>query len=125
LITASSGAGAVQTLRRPSGGHHEGASAARPGPARDLLKRERLSPLPIKFQMARLVAFNEGLLEQADPDASPALLERLALNVRQSELSLDDHHPGWAEAVSAWIAPEVQAGHNKRLTGCGGGTLYR
>jgi len=71
--------------------------------------------------MAWLVALNEGLFDQADPDAIPALLQCLALNVRQSELSLDDDHPGWPEAVSAWIALEVQAGHNKRLTGSGAG----
>jgi len=76
---------------------------------REILKQERLSPLPIEFQMAWLVAFNEGLFDKVDLEAIPALLERLALHVRQSELTLDDDHARWAEAVSAWLAPEVQA----------------
>ena len=34
---------------------------------REALKQDRLAPLPIEFQMAWLTAFNEGLLEDADP----------------------------------------------------------
>ena len=76
----------------------------------EILKQERLSPLPMELQMAWLVAFNEGLFDKLDPDVIPALLERLALHIRQSDLSLDDDHARWAEAVSAWLGPEVQAG---------------
>jgi len=45
-----------------------------------------------------------------EPDAIPGLVECLALHVRESELSLDDDHARWAEAVSAWLGPEIQAG---------------
>jgi len=51
---------------------------------REIRKQGRLSLLPIECQMAWLVAFNEGLFDKVDPEAIPALLERLVLHVRES-----------------------------------------
>jgi F-type H+-transporting ATPase subunit alpha len=75
---------------------------------REILKQDRLHPLTIEFQMAWLVAFNEGLLDHVSPDAVPGLLDQLALRVRESDLTLDDDHAAWAGAVSAWLGSQQQ-----------------
>ena len=41
---------------------------------REALKQDRLSPMPVEFQMAWLVAFNEGLLDAMAPGDIPAAL---------------------------------------------------
>jgi F-type H+-transporting ATPase subunit alpha len=53
--------------------------------------------------MAWLVAFNEGLFEQADPDEMETLLERLERAVRQTSLNLDSPREQWVTAVSGWL----------------------
>jgi len=72
---------------------------------REILKQDRLHPLPIEFQLAWLVAFNEGLLDHVELDAVPGLLDQLALRLRDSDLTLDEDHAAWAKAVSAWLPP--------------------
>jgi F-type H+-transporting ATPase subunit alpha len=68
---------------------------------RAILKQGRLSPLPIEFQMAWLVGFNQGLFDRVPLSEIPALMERLATAVRQAGLTLDDDAGRWAELVSA------------------------
>lgn len=70
---------------------------------RALLKQERLSPLPIKFQMAWLVAFNAGLFDAVDADNIPARLTLLAKCVIESGLRVDDTHEQWMQAVTTWL----------------------
>jgi F-type H+-transporting ATPase subunit alpha len=70
---------------------------------REILKQDRLSPLPVKFQMAWLVAFNDGLFEVADPDAISALLAALEGPVRRTTLSLDTPRQEWSAAVASWL----------------------
>jgi len=71
---------------------------------REILKQERFSPTSVSFQMAWLVAFNEGLFEQVDPDDMEALLERLEQTVRQSSLNLDSPREQWVTAVADWLS---------------------
>jgi len=73
---------------------------------REILKQDRLHPLPIEFQLAWLVAFNEGLLDDAEPDAVPGLLDQLALRLRDSGLTLDDDRAAWVRAVTDWLQPK-------------------
>jgi F-type H+-transporting ATPase subunit alpha len=75
---------------------------------REILKQEHLHPLPVEFQLAWLVAFNEGLLDHVELDAVPGLLDQLDLRLRDSNLTLDDDHATWAQAVSAWLPPKHQ-----------------
>ena len=42
---------------------------------REILKQDRFAPTSVVFQMAWLVAFNEGLFEDTDPDEIHTLLE--------------------------------------------------
>ena len=70
---------------------------------REILKQDRFSPTSVAFQMAWLVAFNEGLFEQADPDEMETLLERLEHAVRQTSLNLDSPREQWVTAVADWL----------------------
>lgn len=76
---------------------------------REILKQDRLSPLPIEFQMAWLVGFNGGLFDGAAPKEVPALLGRIAAGVRTSHLTLDDDPAQWADAVAAWLGARTAA----------------
>jgi F-type H+-transporting ATPase subunit alpha len=70
---------------------------------REILKQDRLSPLDITFQMAWMVAFNEGLFDDIDPGEIPERLSRLAVRVKESGLQLTDRREQWVEAVSLWL----------------------
>lgn len=70
---------------------------------REILKQDRLSPLPETAQMAWLVAFNDRLFDSADPDAIPAMLKTLTKSVSVSSLGLDTPREEWSAAVSAWL----------------------
>lgn len=71
---------------------------------REILKQDRLTPLPIEFQMAWLVAFNDGLFDASDPATLHLRLEQLAGQVARAELTLDSTRDEWQAAVSAWLA---------------------
>jgi F-type H+/Na+-transporting ATPase subunit alpha len=71
---------------------------------REALKQDRLSPMPVEFQMAWLVAFNEGLLDAMAPGDIPAALDRLAQGVEKSGLQLEEIHEHWKQAVTRWLA---------------------
>ena len=70
---------------------------------REILKQDRLSPLPMTFQLAWLVAFNDGLFEATDPDAIPTLFAVLEDRVRHTALSLDTPREEWSAAVASWL----------------------
>ena len=71
---------------------------------REILKQDRFSPMPVAFQMAWLVAFNEGLFEQTDPDEIHTSLEILEHAVRQTSLNLDSPREEWSTAVADWLS---------------------
>jgi len=71
---------------------------------RDILKQERLSPLPIGAQMAWLVAFNDGLLDGLDGTTVRHRVDRLAQLAANSGLQLDDPRDAWKAAVAGWLA---------------------
>ena len=71
---------------------------------RELLRQERLDPLPIRFQLAWLVAFNAGLFDGVDADALPRALAVLRRAVDASPLRLDDARDDWVTLVSGALA---------------------
>jgi F-type H+-transporting ATPase subunit alpha len=71
---------------------------------REILKQDRLSPLPVEFQMAWMVAFNNRLFDDADIADVPALLEMLEKQVRQTTLRLDSPREEWTATVAGWFA---------------------
>jgi F-type H+-transporting ATPase subunit alpha len=71
---------------------------------REILKQDRLSPLPEAAQMAWLVAFNDGLFDDVEPDAIPPMLDNLTETVISSRLGLDTPREEWASTVSEWFS---------------------
>jgi len=71
---------------------------------REILKQDRLSPLPVEFQIAWLVAFNDRLFDQSNADDIPALLEILATQVGRTTLRLDSPRDEWSTAVASWFS---------------------
>jgi F-type H+-transporting ATPase subunit alpha len=70
---------------------------------REILKQERLSPQPVEFQLAWLVAFNAGLLDGVALEAIPELLQRLQQQVAGSTLRLEDEREQWLSSVRHWL----------------------
>ena len=70
---------------------------------REMLKQDRLSPLPIEFQMAWLVGFNRGLFDGMAVESIRTVLTRMAAKVYNSRLTLDSSDEQWTEAVESWI----------------------
>ena len=68
---------------------------------REILKQDRLTPLPEEFEMAWLVAFNDGLFDQAHIDAIPALLDQLLEHVSAAGATLELDRDHWSKLVSA------------------------
>nr|WP_255775353.1 F0F1 ATP synthase subunit alpha [Microbulbifer sediminum] len=62
---------------------------------REVLKQERLAPLPIEYQLAWMVAFNDGLLDSLDPSRVQGLLARLEKRLQRGVPQLDDPRREW------------------------------
>jgi F-type H+-transporting ATPase subunit alpha len=73
---------------------------------RELLKQDRLNPLPIEFEMAWLVAHNEGLFDGVDREQLSSQLEQLRQQVANSGLTLSDNREQWRSAVRLWFAKD-------------------
>lgn len=76
---------------------------------RELLKQDRLAPLPVAFQLAWLIAFNEGLFDVAGPDDADGLMSTLLRCVKDSDLTLESPREDWVEALSAWLSDAAGA----------------
>lgn len=70
---------------------------------REILKQERLAPVPIEFQLAWMLAFNDGLLDAIEPQQVQALMAELQGRVEVSELQLDDPRREWAAHIRGWL----------------------
>ena len=70
---------------------------------REIFKQERLAPLPIEFQLAWMVAFNEGLLDSLAEANIRAAMDHLLLRVAEGSPTLRDTHATWRLAVAAWL----------------------
>ena len=66
---------------------------------REILKQDRLAPLPVESQMGWLVAFNDGVLDTFDPERVCVVLDRLYLSIKESGLTLEDSREEWARVV--------------------------
>jgi len=74
---------------------------------RELLKQDRLSPLPSLFQLAWLIAFNHGLLDEFELKQIPQALELLARGVHNTDLTLDSAVEDWQHALVDWLAVKL------------------
>jgi len=76
---------------------------------REILKQDRLAPLPAIFHIAWLVAFNDGRFDRVDPETVPAMLDTLEDEVSRSSLDLESPREMWSDAVAKWL-PVASAG---------------
>jgi F-type H+-transporting ATPase subunit alpha len=76
---------------------------------REILKQDRLAPLPVEFQMAWMVAFNDGLFEKTEPEQVPAALKRIAGGLKASALHLGSDRDEWARSVAGWLDTGISA----------------
>ena len=70
---------------------------------REILNQDRLSPLSIEFNMAWLIAFNEGFFDQFQPEQIEEQLQQLNGAVADSPPTLEDERSQWVSAVRAWF----------------------
>jgi F-type H+-transporting ATPase subunit alpha len=70
---------------------------------REILKQDRLSPLDSLFQLAWLIAFNEGLLNSAEPKDIQSWLAHLEKGVKTTHLTLDSSNEQWQTAIRDWL----------------------
>jgi len=75
---------------------------------REIFKQERLSPLPVKFQLAWLIAFNEGYFGNYEPEEMAEILIDLEKKVKRSELTVDSHRKQWIAALSHWLNSDAR-----------------
>jgi len=71
---------------------------------REILKQDRLLPHSIEFQLAWLIAFNEGLFIEIESEQLPALLNSLAFRVSHTTLTLDSPRDQWLTALADWLS---------------------
>ena len=76
---------------------------------REILKQNRLSPLPVEFQMAWMVAFNDGLFDETNPEEIPTRLAKLEDQTSQSGLSLNSPREQWVMALTDWLSDQSQS----------------
>ena len=74
---------------------------------REILKQDQLSPLPVEFQMAWLIGFNDGVFDDIDSTEIPGLLTQLQNYVRDAGLTLDMERQQWSRAVSSFISDKT------------------
>ena len=71
---------------------------------REILKQQRLSPEPIRFQLAWMIAFNEGMLDEIAPDRISPLLLQLSQHLQSADaLDLDSSREQWQRQITDWI----------------------
>jgi F-type H+/Na+-transporting ATPase subunit alpha len=70
---------------------------------REILKQERLTPLAAPFQLAWMIAYNEGLLDAAGADGVAQALAHIAVGVQREPPPLDAEREAWLAQIEAWI----------------------
>ncbi len=75
---------------------------------RELLRQERLEPQPIEFQLAWLIAFNDGLFEESELKRIPSIMKSLGQWTSASTLTLNSQRQEWQAALKHWFLLNVQ-----------------
>jgi len=72
---------------------------------REILKQERLRPLPAAFHLAWMIAFNAGLLDAFAPDTLADALKRLLDGIAGEPMTLDMPREEWLARLKDWLGP--------------------
>jgi len=78
---------------------------------REILKQDRLSPLPIEFHLAWLTAFNNKLFDDRDLKEIKQKLDHLLECTLHGDLSLADPSEKWEGGVKRWLVEQGNAHH--------------
>lgn len=70
---------------------------------REMLKQDLLAPLSIEYQMAWLVAYNEGLFDHVELEQVKARLAMLLRQVERAGTSIEEGREHWKSWVHAWL----------------------
>ncbi|MGZ8929108.1 MAG: F0F1 ATP synthase subunit alpha [Methylobacter sp.] len=70
---------------------------------REILKQDRLSPLDCLFQLAWLIAFNDGFLNTVEPKEIAGYLAKIGHGIETTTLTLDSSQEQWGQAISGWL----------------------
>lgn len=70
---------------------------------REILKQDSLAPLAIEFQMAWLVAYNEGLFDNLELEQVTPQLAHLREQVGKASLNIDEGRDQWKMLIHAWL----------------------
>jgi F-type H+-transporting ATPase subunit alpha len=70
---------------------------------REVFQQERLSPLPIEFQHAWLITYNDGLLNHLNLDDVPLVLKKIEQELKKNPLSLEHSREEWSNAIRTWL----------------------
>ncbi len=76
---------------------------------RELLKQDTRMPLSAEFQLAWMIAYNEGLFDNVQSHDIPDRLAKLNSFVSESVLTLEDGRRDWQNAVVAWMSEMTTA----------------
>lgn len=70
---------------------------------REILKQDRLKPLPVSFQYAWMIAFNEGLFDRIGLSRIHICLEKLLEFLLATNLTLDVERIEWLRMLKSWF----------------------
>jgi len=70
---------------------------------REILKQERLTPLPAEFQLAWMIAYNDGLLDALAPQTAAGALQKILAGLQREPLPLDAVRDAWVERLRRWL----------------------
>ncbi|RLA14192.1 MAG: F0F1 ATP synthase subunit alpha, partial [Gammaproteobacteria bacterium] len=68
---------------------------------REILKQDRLMPLPATVQLAWLTAFNDGCFDEIDPEEVSSQLDALIQHTRNTNLTLDSPREEWSDLITS------------------------
>ena len=66
---------------------------------RELLKQDRLSPLPVNIQLAWLIAFNDGCFDDIKTDEISEYFKTLQHHIQQTQLTLNSSRKQWKQLI--------------------------
>ncbi len=70
---------------------------------REILKQDRLMPLPVTVQLAWLVAFNAGCFDDVDPEDVVKQFDTLVQHTQNTSLTLDSPREEWLDLISSCL----------------------
>ena len=71
---------------------------------REMLKQDRLMPLPVSVQLAWLVAFNDGCFDGVDPADVAEQFDTLVQHTQHSGLVLDSPREKWSDLIASCLS---------------------